>query len=224
MVEQPFFSPDSAGIPCKVARGPDHPVAGDHDGDAILAIGGADCADRFFILEGEGDVAVTALHAIRDAEQGIPDLLLEIGALGPERHVKGLARACEVFFELQLAGFEAFRHQFALARILLDKVHRRDAAFLAVDADEADRAVHGGELLPRLGVIDSCRFHVQKLGLFEWIGRHSASLLPHHVDDLPRQKLQITTVILASTVHLALSCIFSNEQDLYCLASHQFGI
>lgn len=55
-------------------------VARDHEGDRVLADGGADGAGGFGGLQAVGDVGVADGAAHRDLEQGLPHPHLEIGA------------------------------------------------------------------------------------------------------------------------------------------------
>ena len=77
MVQQPFLSPEAAGIAYEIPFRADHAVAGNDDGYIVPAIGRGGGADAFGIAQPAGHVEVAEGFAEGDRCQLVPDLLLE---------------------------------------------------------------------------------------------------------------------------------------------------
>ena len=68
-------------VTAKFAVLADHAVTGDEHGDRVAGYGVADRAGSLGHTNGQGDVLVCHHRTARDAQQGFPDLDLEIGAV-----------------------------------------------------------------------------------------------------------------------------------------------
>src|SRR3954452_8908411 len=99
-VEQRPLGRQPAAVAGERAVGADHAVARHDDRDRVLAVGGADGAERGRVPDLAGDLAVGGGLPVRDLQQRIPDQALERRALGPQRDVELRARAREVLGEL----------------------------------------------------------------------------------------------------------------------------
>src|SRR5690349_5088636 len=87
-----------AAVAAELAAAREHAVAGDDDRQRIAAASAADLlGDAAGVM---GDLPVAAGLAIGDALHGRPDLLLEAGALGPEREIEFAPLSREIGTEL----------------------------------------------------------------------------------------------------------------------------
>src|SRR3989442_1027819 len=103
VLKQPALAVQAAAEASQLAARPDHTVAGDDDGDGVLAVGGADGAGGARAVEAARQLTVARGRAVRDGTQGVPHAPLKRGASRGERQVEGRAGAREVLAQL-LAG------------------------------------------------------------------------------------------------------------------------
>ena len=82
VLQKPAFAVDAAAIAGERAVGADDPVAGHHDGDRVLAVGGTGGADRRGPPGAPGQLAIGDRPAGGDLAQFGPDPLLEWRPLG----------------------------------------------------------------------------------------------------------------------------------------------
>src|SRR5690606_14175215 len=86
------------------AIGADHPVAGQHDGQRVAAVGGADRAHRGGTPDVARQVAVAPGASVGNRSQRPPHLALEAGAMQRQRQVERLAAAVEILLQLTAGG------------------------------------------------------------------------------------------------------------------------
>ena len=100
MLQQPTLAVEPAAVARQAAVRADHAVARHDDRDRVAAVGGADRAGAVRPPDLPGDLAIAARLAVRDREQRLPDVLLEVGAAHVELEVELNALAGEVLLEL----------------------------------------------------------------------------------------------------------------------------
>lgn len=144
MVEEPFLSPETAGIADEVAFGADDTVTRDDDGDVVPAVGGGGGADRLGIAETAGHFEVTNGLAKGDCRQFVPDALLERGAVLGHGKIEDAALSLEILDQL----FDALDHHggngaveagmlhFCVVK-MVDKADLIDIGSRAADAEQA---------------------------------------------------------------------------------------
>jgi len=106
VVEQATLEGEAAGVADELARGADHAVTGDDDGERVLAIGGTNGAGGGRLADGGGKLGVAEGLAEGDSAQGGPDALLEGCADCRQREIEGEPFAGRVFGELRERGLD----------------------------------------------------------------------------------------------------------------------
>lgn len=99
--EEELLGGEAAGEPGKFAAGGEDTVAGEEDGEGVVADGGADGAGGGGAVEGVGDGGVGGGAAVGNGGEGVPHGFLEVGAAGVEGQGESGACAGEVFGELR---------------------------------------------------------------------------------------------------------------------------
>ena len=100
MVEQPFLTPDAAGIAGKGAVGPDHAVTGHDDGNIVPPVRGRHSPGGFRISLPDGQLDITDGPAKRDHEQLGPYVHLETGTGLCKRQLKYFTVTVEILDQL----------------------------------------------------------------------------------------------------------------------------
>ena len=119
---------------------PDHAMARTEDGDRVLAVGGPDGPHRRRAADLPCQLAVGAGLAERDAEERVPDLLLERGAPVVQPEGELLALPGEVFAELAL-GLDEDR----VVRVLHAGVQSHALRIVALPQDGGETRVASHE-------------------------------------------------------------------------------
>src|SRR5690606_24096875 len=79
-LQQPLLAPQPAAVTAELAVLVHDAVAGDEDGDAVLAVGGADRTAGAGATDRSGQIVIRTSLAVGDVEQRGPDRALEIRA------------------------------------------------------------------------------------------------------------------------------------------------
>jgi len=144
VIEEPFFTPETAGVADEIAFGADDAVAGDDDSDIVLAIGGGGGADRLGIAETAGHLEIADGLTKGDGGELVPDALLEGGAVLGNGKFKNTALTLEILDQLFDAlddhgGHGALEAGMAGFRIIevVDKADLIDIGVRAADAEQA---------------------------------------------------------------------------------------
>ena len=88
-LDQAALAPKSAAVTRQAAIGPDHPVTGDQDGDAIGLVGAGNCTGRLWATDLSRQVRIAARPPCRNALKRLPDPALKRGSAGGQRDRKG---------------------------------------------------------------------------------------------------------------------------------------
>src|SRR5947209_822584 len=99
-VEQPALAVDAAAVPGQLAVAADDAVAGNDDGDRVLAVGQPDGAAGFGVADPLGQLAVGDGLAVGNVCKCLPYPPLEQRAGRRQRQLEGRAPAVEVLVEL----------------------------------------------------------------------------------------------------------------------------
>jgi hypothetical protein len=106
VVEEPFFAVQAATEAGEAAVFADDPVAGNDDGDAVLAVGASYGPDSFFVAEENGLLLVRAGFAIGYLHQALPYTFLKWCAQQVQWKIEVFPRALEVLCYLRLQRIE----------------------------------------------------------------------------------------------------------------------
>lgn len=162
MTQQPLFAPEAAAIAGQVAVAADNAVARRNERKGILAVGGADGADRFGIAQGVGNGLVGGCRAIGDGQQLTPDLALEGRPVKVQWEVKDLTLVRKVFSQLGQGGGQQGVGAHGVTRSF-DKVQGRNRRGVGPNLHQAHRGgivgkvgCPGGALVNRWTL---CRVH-----------------------------------------------------------------
>ena len=105
-IQQQFFRLDSSCEVCQGMIGSDDTMARDEDAYAVGSDGLRHSPYALEVVHSQGNLLVGSCFTVWDFEQGLPYLLLEIGAYWALRNVECLALACEIFVKFRLGLFQ----------------------------------------------------------------------------------------------------------------------
>ena len=118
-IQQQFFRLDSSCEVCQGMIGSDDTMARDEDAYAVGSDGLRHSPYALEVVHSQGNLFVGSCLAVGDFEQGLPYLLLEIGAYRMQGNVECLALACEIFVKFRLGLFQdgrGSRYEFGIQK------------------------------------------------------------------------------------------------------------
>lgn len=161
--KQPFFAPESTGVPAKPPTRFHHTMTRNDDCNRVVSVRRADGSRCLLIAQRSRDLEIGTRFTERNVEQCSPHRLLEIRASQIERNTELLPRTCKVLLEFLLrplrSGIRSSRDRRSNARRLSIEKGVKPIHLHESHAGQAMRSPNGAHSAKRRVEVAKRKFH-----------------------------------------------------------------